>query len=243
VNLILFDANDIQADATVEATGVQARHLVSVLKVMPGQQVRIGVIDGPMGVGTVTSIGDGRVTMDCTFDRETPERPQVDLLLAVPRPKVMRRLWAQLSALGVGQIILTNASKVERDYFDTHLLEPEGYRPLLLEGLQQARDTRVPVVSIHKQFRKLIESDLDALFPQGRRIVAHPDGQGSIADNLGSSTERVLLAVGPEGGWNDFELSLLRTHGFTPVTIGPRTLTTTTACIALLTLVHAALRR
>jgi RsmE family RNA methyltransferase len=239
VNLILFDANDIRADATADATGVQARHLVSVLKVTPGQHVRIGVIDGPMGVGTVTSIGDGCVAMDCTFERETPERPRVDLLLAVPRPKVMRRLWAQLSALGVGQIILTNASKVERDYFDTHLLEPEGYRPLLLEGLQQARDTRVPVVSIHKQFRKLVEADLDALFPLGRRIVAHPDGQGSIADTLGRSTERVLLAVGPEGGWNDFELSLLSTHGFTPVTMGSRTLTTTTACIALLTLVHS----
>jgi RsmE family RNA methyltransferase len=243
VNLILFDANDIQADSTVEANGVQARHLVSVLKVAPGQQVRIGVIDGLMGLGTVTSIGDGRVTMDCTFEAAPPDRPRVDLLLAVPRPKVMRRLWAQLSALGVGQIILTNASKVERDYFDTHLLAPEGYRPLLLEGLQQARDTRVPVVSIHKQFRKLIEADLDALFPQGPRIVAHPDGQSSIADTLGASQERVLLAVGPEGGWNEFELSLLRTHGFTPVTMGPRTLTTTTACIALLTLVHAVQRR
>jgi 16S rRNA (uracil1498-N3)-methyltransferase len=243
VNLILFDAQDIRADTTVEATGVQARHLVCVLKVTQGQQVRIGVVDGPLGVGTVTSVGDGRVTMDCSFETTPPDRPRVDLLLAVPRPKVMRRLWAQLSALGVGQIILTNASKVERDYFDTHLLEPEGYRPLLLEGLQQARDTRVPIVSIHKQFRKLIEADLDALFPQGRRIVAHPDGQGSIADTLGSSTERVLLAVGPEGGWNDFEISLLRTHGFTPVTMGPRTLTTTTACIALLTLVHETLRR
>ena len=243
MNLILFDANDIQADATVEATGVQARHLLSVLKVTPGQQVRIGVIDGPMGLGTVTSIGDGRVTMGCTFEAAPPDRPRVDLLLAVPRPKVMRRLWAQLSALGVGQVILTNASKVERDYFDTHLLEPEGYRPLLLEGLQQARDTRMPLVSIHKQFRKLIEADLNALFPQGSRLVAHPEGQGSIPDTLGNSPERVLLAVGPEGGWNDFELSLLRTHGFTPVTMGPRTLSTTTACIALLTLVHAALRR
>jgi RsmE family RNA methyltransferase len=239
VNLILFDAHDIRTDATVDATGLQARHLVSVLKVTPGQQVRIGVIDGPTGVGTVTTIGNGRVTMDCTFETDPPERPRVDLLLALPRPKVMRRLWAQLSALGVGQIILTNASKVERDYFDTHLLEPDGYRPLLLEGLQQARDTRVPVVSVHKQFRKLIEADLDRLFPDGRRLVADPRGQGSIADTLGRSTERVLLAVGPEGGWNDFELSLLSAHRFTPVTMGARTLTTTTACIALLTLVHS----
>jgi len=239
VNLILFDANDIRTNATVDATGVQARHLISVLKVTQGQQVRIGVIDGCTGLGTVTAIGEGRVTMDCAFESDPPERPHVDLLLALPRPKVMRRLWAQLSALGVGQIILTNASKVERDYFDTHLLEPEGYRPLLLEGLQQARDTRVPIVSVHKQFRKLIEADLDGLFPKGRRLVADPQGQGSIADTLGRSTERVLLAVGPEGGWNAFELSLLSAHGFTPVTMGARTLTTTTACIALLTLVHS----
>lgn len=238
MNLILFDTNDIRADATVDATGVQARHLITVLKVTPGQQVRIGVIDGSTGVGTVTSIGDGRVTMDCAFEADPPERPRVDLLLALPRPKVMRRLWAQLSALGVGQVILTNASKVERDYFDTHLLEPNGYRPLLLEGLQQARDTRVPVVSVHKQFRKLIEADLDGLFPEGRRLVADPNGQGSIADTLGRSTERVLLAVGPEGGWNNFELSLLQAHRFTPVTMGTRTLATTTACIALLALVH-----
>lgn len=240
MNLILFDADTIRADNTVDATGVQARHLLSVLKVAQGQQVRIGVIDGSMGVGTVTAIADGQVTMACTFDDMPPPRPLVDLLLAVPRPKVMRRLWAQLAALGVGRIILTNASKVERDYFDTHLLEPEGYRPLLLEGLQQARDTHVPVVSVHKQFRKLIEAELDELCPHGQRIVAHPADASSVADTLARSSERVLLAVGPEGGWNDFELSLLNTHGFTPVTMGPRTLTTTTACIALLALVHAA---
>ncbi len=242
MNLILFDPAELHSDGSVEAVGHQARHLTHVLRVQPNQQVRIGLIDGPMGLGTVKGITDGRVVLQCTFDKETPDRPVVDLLLALPRPKVMRRLWAQLAALGVGQVILTNAEKVERDYFDTHLLRPEGYRPLLLEGLQQARDTRVPVVSVHKQFRKLIESDLDALFPAGRRIVAHPGAEASISSALGRTPDRVLLAVGPEGGWNDFELSLLDAHGFTPVTMGPRTLTTTTACIALLTLVHSRIR-
>jgi RsmE family RNA methyltransferase len=52
----------------------------------------------------------------------------------------------------------------------------------------------------------------------------------------------VLLAIGPEGGWNDFERGLLEGHGFTPVGLGSRTLRTDTACIALLALVHEALR-
>jgi len=54
--------------------------------------------------------------------------------------------------------------------------------------------------------------------------------------------ERVLLAVGPEGGWNEFEISLLRSHGFEPVSMGERTLRSDTACVALLALVHDALR-
>jgi len=172
-----------------------------------------------------------------------PARPLVDLLLALPRPKVMRRLWAQIAALGVGQIILTNAARVERHYFDTHVLAPETYRPLLIEGLQQARDTRVPQVSIHKQLRVLIEDDLDGLFGAGLRLVAHPSGATSMSDVKRERAHgRILLAIGPEGGWNDFELNLLEARGFRVVDIGPRTLRTDTACIALLALVHDASR-
>jgi RsmE family RNA methyltransferase len=164
------------------------------------------------------------------------------VLLALPRPKVMRRLWAQLAALGVGHIILTNAERVERHYFDTHVLSEDTYRPLLIEGLQQARDTRLPNVSIHRQFRILVEDHLDGLFRDGIRLLADPSGTTSIQSALAERTsQRVLLAIGPEGGWNAFELSLLAAHGFRLVSLGPRTLRTDTACTALLAITHAAL--
>src|SRR5688500_19330680 len=99
--------------------------------------------------------------LHCAFEAAPAPRPPVDLLLALPRPKVMRRLWAQLAALGVGRILLTNAARVERNYFDTHVLTSDCYRPLLVEGLQQARDTRLPVVSIHRQLKILVEDHLD----------------------------------------------------------------------------------
>jgi RsmE family RNA methyltransferase len=166
----------------------------------------------------------------------------VDVLLALPRPKVLRRLWAQIAALGVGRIVLTNAERVERHYFDTHVLTSECYRPLLVEGLQQARDTRLPIVSIHRRFRVLIEDDLDGLFGRGLRLVADPAAARPAAAIVRESVdERVLLAVGPEGGWNGFEVQLLEAHGFQPVGMGVRTLRTDTACIALLALVHDAI--
>jgi 16S rRNA (uracil1498-N3)-methyltransferase len=246
VNLILVDSSEVSPDGTVTLRDERGRHLRRVLDVAPADAVRVGLIDGGIGVGTVTDVDAAGVTLRCAFG-DVPARPRVDLLLALPRPKVMRRLWAQLSAIGVGRIMLSNAARVERNYFDTHVLSPECYRPLLLEGLQQARDTRVPLVTIHRQFRKLIEDELASLSDVTTRIVADPGTTTSIRDaakgtsgsesgqaSSGPPNDRVLLAVGPEGGWNDFELALLEAHAFRRAGIGARTLRSDTACIALL---------
>jgi RsmE family RNA methyltransferase len=237
VNLIILEPGEVGASGDASLGGLRARHLISVLKARPGQDVRIGLLDGPCGVGTVQSVTGDTVELRCAFETGTPSRPRVDLLLALPRPKVMRRLWAQIAALGVGQIILTNAERVERNYFDTHVLTPECYRPLLVEGLQQARDTRLPSVSIHRQFKVLVEDELNALFTRGLRLLADPAATTPLATVVRGSGERILLAIGPEGGWNDFETALLEAHGFQTVGMGPRTLRSDTACIALIALV------
>jgi 16S rRNA (uracil1498-N3)-methyltransferase len=243
VNLILLDPNEANDAGHVSLSDARAAHLLNVLKVAPEHQVRLGVLDGPGGIGVVESIGDGMVHLRCAFDTTVPSRPRVDLLLALPRPKVMRRLWAQIAALGVGQIILTNAERVERNYFDTHVLTAQCYRPLLIEGLQQARDTRLPLVSVHRQFKVLVEDELDGLFGSGLRLVADPAATNPASVVVKESDERILLAVGPEGGWNAFETALLGAHGFQPIGMGPRTLRSDTACVALLALTHAALGR
>ena len=243
MNLLLFEPDEVGVAGDVRLSGVRARHLLSVLKVTFEQRLRVGILDGPLGVGEVKGAGDDLVELQCVFDPLPPPRPRADVLLALPRPKVLRRLWSQLAALGVGRILLSNAERVERNYFDTHLLVPGGYRPLLVEGLQQAKDTRVPLVSVHRQFRVLIEDELDEHAGGASRLVADPAARASpTAVVRDACDERVILAIGPEGGWNRFELTLLEAHGFTAVGIGPRTLRTDTACLVLLGMVHEALR-
>ena len=255
MNLLLLDRGEIDATGVARIDGVRARHLRQVLKVQTGQDVRVGVVDGAAGTGRVTATDDDQVVLRCFLDARPMSRPRVDVLLALPRPKVMRRLWAQLAALGVGQIVLTNAERVERNYFDTHVLDPDCYRPLLIEGMQQARDTRVPLVSVHRRLKVLVEDDLDGLFRGGVRLLAHPSGEGDrvpdgprpLGVTLGGiakrrAGERALLAIGPEGGWTAFEQQLLAAHGFQPVDMGRRTLRSDTACVALLAILHDALR-
>ena len=240
MNLVILEPGEVSESGDVVLTDGRAGHVLKVLNAAPGHEVRVGLLDGPRGVGTVQAVEeDGAVHLRCAFAPDVPPRPRVDLLLALPRPKVMRRLWAQLAALGVGRIMLTNAERVERHYFDTHVLSPDCYRPLLVEGLQQAKDTRLPQVSIHKQLKVLVEDELDRLFVGGVRIVADPASTTPLRSLARRhADERLLLAVGPEGGWNAFELALLQAHGFHAAGMGPRTLRTDTACVALLSLVN-----
>jgi RsmE family RNA methyltransferase len=243
MNLILCDAGEVNAGGVATLTGARAAHVRGVLRARCGDTVRIGVVDGPKGRGEVIALDEDRVVVRCELDDAAPARPTVDLLLALPRPKVLRRLWAQVAALGVGRVLLTNAARVERNYFDTHVLDGATFRPLLIEGLQQAGDTRLPRVSIHRQFRVLIEDDLGPAPGDERRLVAHPGASDSLLAAASRPPRgRVLLAIGPEGGWNAFELELLARHGFEMVGLGPRTLRTDTACVVLLGLLNEALR-
>ncbi|HOW96830.1 MAG TPA: RsmE family RNA methyltransferase [Kiritimatiellia bacterium] len=243
MNLILIESPELRGDR-VHLSDARAEHITAVLKARLGDEIRVGLLNGNRGRAAVIAIEKGAVELDCRFDEPAPPPPRVDLLLALPRPKVMRRLWAQLAAMGVGRIILTNAWKVEKMYFDSHVLRPEGYRPPLIEGLQQAGDTRLPDVHVFKQFKILIEDELDGLFPDGLRLLARPGEGSSVLDAVPAARSgRVLLAVGPEGGWIPYEEELLTAHGFLPVSMGTRPLRTDTACLALLALAHAKQRR
>ncbi len=242
MNLIILQDGELDRSGEARLAGTRARHLLTVLRVTPGQAVRVGLLDGPLGTGTVAGVEAGTVVLRCVFDQAPPPAPPADLLLALPRPKVMRRLWAQLAALGVGRIILTNAARVERNYFDTHVLDEAFYRPLLIEGLQQARDTRLPTVSVHRQLKVLVEDHLDGLAGAGLRLVADPRAASSLAAEARQHAgRRVLVAIGPEGGWTEFELDLLRRHRFQVAGIGPRPLRVDTACVALLAVVADAI--
>lgn len=247
MNLILIHPEELDAEGRAQLSDERAKHLRNVLCAEVGKELRIGLLNGPFGTGTVEEVSEESVTLACEFEDEAPPRPTIDLLLAMPRPKVLKRLWAQFAALGVGRIFITNAEKVERYYFDTHILEPDFYNARFIEGLQQARDTHLPEVTIVKKIKPFLENDL---FPDlGKRLLADPCGECSLFQTLEKPDEKfpmvgnVLLAVGPEGGWMPYELEMFKAHGFELFGMGPRILRTDTACVALLGMISEIQRR
>jgi len=243
MNRLLFDRNELHDDGLLRVAGQHAKHILRVLKLSPGDTIRIGMQGGPRGIGRIESTTDDTVVLRCNMDAAPPPSPRIDLLLAMPRPKVMKRLWAPLASLGLGRIVIVNAAKVERCYFDTQWLSPDVIAPRLREGLEQSGDTHLPLVSVERRLKPFMEDRLDDLFPDSLRFLCHPDDGSPWADCIQTPDTRVLIAVGPEGGWNDYELTLFNTHGFVPLSLGWRSLRTDTACVALIAVVAEALRQ
>jgi RsmE family RNA methyltransferase len=250
MNMILLEQGEMARDGSARLSGARARHAHSVLKARPGDILRIGLLNGAKGRGTVRESLADRLVLDCQLEQRVPPRPRIDLILAMPRPKVLARLWPQLSALGVGIIVILKADKVERSYMMSHVLDQDYIDERLRIGLQQACCTHMPRVLLRQRFKAFIEDELDGLFPGGPRLLAEPSASQRLWTRLasadfqaevGDSGSRALLAIGPEGGWNEYEIDSFRRHAFDPVGFGPRILQSDTACIAALAMLGQAL--
>jgi RsmE family RNA methyltransferase len=232
MNRILLERAETEGDRAILG-GRRADHIRSVLRARPGDVLSVGILDGPVGEGRVETVTDESVVLSCLWG-DVPRAPRTDIVLAVPRPKALGRLWSQLAALGVGRITMVNASKVEKPYFSTHWLDPSAYRPLLVEGLEQCGDTHVPEVCVERLFKPFVEDRLDPLYRDWTRVVLDPSAPTHLARMAVPCDRPIVIAVGPDGGWSRYELDSLRSHGFEPASLGPRILRTETACVAAL---------
>ncbi len=233
MNLLLLLPED-ESGEVHRIEGPRAKHLLEVLEVRPGRRLFAGELDGPTGTAEVTAVGPGWVEVLAKLDRPSPPAPPGRLLLALPRPKVLRRLLPQLAALGVDEIVLLRTWRVQRSYLDTELLRPEIHRPLLLDGLMQAGLTRLPRVRLEARFRPFVEDRLPSERKE-RRIVAHPRAILPIG-GLPPDPGPYALLVGPEAGLLDGELDLVLQAGFRPARLCAGVLKVETAVVAGLAL-------
>lgn len=233
MNLLLIETDEL-VEGEVTLNGRRAEHLRQVLKVGLGDTVRLGVVQGQIGTGKVLAVDDDLVRLSVDLTQQPACDLHVELILALPRPIMLQRILKQATVLGVRRFHLIRSRRVEKSFFHSPVLEPEKIRTLLLEGMEQAMDTWLPEVQIHHQFKPFVEDVLPTL--EGQGLIADPGGVGSLAGIpvSGEPGQRLLLAVGPEGGWSDYELECFAQRGFYGFTMGNRILHVDTATVALL---------
>jgi RsmE family RNA methyltransferase len=176
-----------------------------------------------MGDAEVLALSESEITLRPVLDADPPAPSPVSLLVALPRPKILRKVLQAAAAMGVKRVVLVGSWRVEKSYWGSPHLAPAAVRGELLLGLEQGRDTVVPEVLLRRLFKPFVEDELDAVFPEPVRLLAHPTGAPSLGA-LAPAGPRAAVAVGPEGGWTPYEAEQLRRRGFLPFSLGPRVL-------------------
>ncbi|MBA1204866.1 16S rRNA (uracil(1498)-N(3))-methyltransferase [Pseudomonas capeferrum] len=228
--LVLDDADFIAADRVVLADR-RFTHMQEIHRVEVGDSLRVGRLGGLMGKATVVRLEGHQAELEVGFDQPPPAKLPLTLVLALPRPKMLRRVFQTVATLGVQRLILVNSYRVEKSFWQTPFLTPEAIRENLILGLEQARDTVLPEVIIEKRFKPFVEDRLPAIAEGTLGLVGHPGQYPACPRAVDRS---VTLAIGPEGGWIPYEIELLGKAGLAPVQLGDRILRVETAVTALL---------
>lgn len=231
MNLLLLRPEQLTSDTRARVHGRQLRHMLEVHGASIGDSLRVGVVDGAIGNAVLADLTDTQASLEISWDQNPPAPMPLTLVLALPRPKMLRRIIQGSVAMGVKRIVLINSYRVDKSYWQTPWLGEEALAEQIILGLEQARDTVWPEIMQRKRFKPFVEDELGAMSEGSRRLVAHP---GSAAACPQGVTEPVSLCIGPEGGFIPYEVDLIRDQGFEAVHFGPRILRTETAIPAIL---------
>lgn len=238
MNCILLPAADIAPPYAHISAAAQITHINEVLKLQVGASLKIGQLGGQLGTALIESIASDNIQLeDVQLNIKPPAKLDVTVILALPRPKVLRRLIIDMTVLGVHDIVLINSYRTQKSYWQSPMLD--RLNEFVLEGLQQGVDTIAPRITLQKRFKPFVEDGLAGLITEGA-MVAHPYSELSFLQYLqqlsstpssvtAKTTLPSVVCIGAEGGWIDYEIELLASQGCQAVHIGPRILRTEAA--------------
>ncbi len=231
MNLLLLTPEDFINKETLRISDRRSEHLRKILKVSPGQKITAGMINGSLGVATIMAIEQKSICLSFVAEREPPAPFCCTLILALPRPLMLKRILQSVTSLGVKDIHLIQTEAVEKSYWNSSDLSDTTIQQQLLLGLEQSIDTRIPSVTLHRHFKTFTSQVLPNLAKDAYALIAHP---GEHMPCPANKHEPTVLAIGPEGGFTTKEIDIFTQHGFSKVQIGPRILRVETAVNVLL---------
>jgi RsmE family RNA methyltransferase len=237
VNLILFEPAELAAP--LPRTDPRAEHILKVLRRQVGESFDVGLVDGPLGKGTLAAISDATLTLTFVWGPPPAPADPITLLLGLPRPQTARDILRDATTLGVGALHFVTTERSDPNYAAATLWTSGEWRRHSLAGAAQAFTTRLPAVTSNHTLATALAA-LPADSTQ-RLALDNYEAPNALSTCQLLSDKPVVLAFGPERGWGPADRAALRAHGFTLVHLGTRVLRSETAVIVALTLVRARL--
>jgi len=240
MNLLLFEPADFLADGTARITGRRFKQLREVIKAEPGKLCKAGMLNGAVGTAELLDIGEDSARLRFSASGNPPQPLDVTLLCALPRPLTMGKVIHSAVTCGVKRLCFFHSAKVEKSYWQSSKLADSALREEITLALEQCGDTIPPEISFHRRFRAFVEDEVPEIVSNAAlRIFGSPSAADMVPVGA-AAVGKVVLAVGPEGGFNEFEERKWTECGFRAVTLGRRILRSEFAVNAFLSILGVA---
>jgi|TARA_B100001063_G_C16716748_1_gene531149 RsmE family RNA methyltransferase len=223
MNILVLDNEDFLGESKdiVKLYGRRAKHILGIKKATIGSSIKAGLLNGNSGVAILKDIDSESVTLKVSLKVQPSPLLPLSIILALPRPKMLRRILQTIASLGIKKMYLLNTCKVEKSYWQSPQLDKINIRKELLLGLEQASETLIPEIVIKKRFKPFVEDELPSIVRGTQTLIAHPCTTKYFPKEIKKST---LIAIGPEGGFTDYEFQKFTSIGFEHLSLGKRTL-------------------
>lgn len=224
MNIVLLDPRQTESPIWTISAKRQLEHLRTHVNVQVGDTLKVGIREGKRYLTEVLSVTEQQIQLQPIHEETVPKKLPVILIVAMPRPKVLRRLVMDSVTLGVEKIILLHSYRVDKSYWQTPFLQQlNQYIDL---GLEQAGDTIAPKIEVYKRFKPFVEDILPTLIRADYpAYVAHPYVEMKMPAGI---QQGCTVVIGPEGGFIPYEIDLLIKNGCQAVSLGNRIIRTET---------------
>ncbi len=215
----------------VRLTGRRQKHVLDIHKAKEGQELIVGLENDKIGTGRIKHLTNRTLEMDIFLTKNPPPKNNIRLILALPRPPVLKRSLQAAVSLGIKEIFLIQTNRVEKSFWQSTALDKKSLYEQCVLGLEQSGDTIFPQIIMKKRFKPFVEDELPEVIKGSKAFVAHPDAKTPCPAIINKA---VTIIIGPEGGFIPYEIEKLCAVGVKPVHFGDRILKVETALIAIL---------
>ena len=233
MNLVLIKPEDISDSGLyAELKGTSAKHILEVHKAEIGKELTVGILNGHIGKAKVTEIDSNHVKLELgSLSTLMPEPIPLTLIVSLPRPKTLKKVVHIATCMGVKKLFFIESWKVDKSYWKSPVLYNGEIEEQCVLGLEQAKDTVMPEISFKRRFKPFAEDELPSIISGTIPLAAHPYDAATCPLKMNSP---VSLAVGPEGGFTNYEIETFKKLGFSIISLGERILRVEFAVCSLL---------
>ncbi|MBT0664847.1 16S rRNA (uracil(1498)-N(3))-methyltransferase [Geobacter pelophilus] len=236
----LVPANLISGESVI-IEGDLYRHMAKVLRLQPGNRVALCDGQGMEFTATILQIDNRSLSLQITAQHSTAHRaselPFFTLIQGLPKGDKFELIIQKATELGVHNVIAFPAArsvvKIPQNQIDTRICR---WGKIAAEAARQSERTTVPTITLVEDLGAALRNATQPvklfLYEREQKNHLHETLEGI------DPPTSVAILVGPEGGFSEAEISLARTTGFFPVSLGPRILRTETASLAMLSILQ-----